>query len=469
MPYLIKIVRELNNLVFKKKTQNEFLKLNDIELSNKLISYNDVRKFGYNKTFCFAPQNSLYFKFNGDVIACCKNNLDIYGNIRSNSIDEIWSSAVRIRLKSDIENYNYNKGCDFCYRQLENKNYSGVHAILYDNHYNRYINHQFPTEVTFEISNKCNLECIMCDGYRSSSIRKNREKLAETPDVYPANFLEQLIPFIPHFKVVRLQGGEPFLIPFYLDLIDKIGELNKKCKIYIQTNGTILSDRIRKIIDNRQIELSVSTDAFNKSDYEFIRKNSNFNKTIQNILDFNQIFRQRNKKLNINYCVLSKNILKIHEAIDFCNEHELNLQFIIVDNPASLSIFNLDEKEINDIKLYLNTCINKYKSHSSVLNEILNCLSNEHTQIQHEYSTDELYDLLFKKLTLLLPEENINFDVLKTKIDNRTSGNHQKYLLQCLLTDTINLQKSHFISGTGLEEYLNVFLSRKDILINLKN
>ena len=63
---------------------------------------------------------------------------------------------------------------------------------------------------------------------------------------------------------MRLQGGEPFLIPFYLDLIDKIGELNKNCKIYIQTNGTILSDRIRKILNNNQISLSISIDSFNK-------------------------------------------------------------------------------------------------------------------------------------------------------------------------------------------------------------
>ncbi len=47
-------------------------------------------------------------------------------------------------------------------------------------------------EFEFEFENTCNLECIMCSGELSSSIRKNIEHLEPFENKYNANFLEQL-------------------------------------------------------------------------------------------------------------------------------------------------------------------------------------------------------------------------------------------------------------------------------------
>ena len=58
---------------------------------------------------------------------------------------------------------------------------------------------------------KCNFECIMCDGVASSRIRKRREKCPPLLCPYDERFLDDLDEFLPHLRWARLYGGEPFL------------------------------------------------------------------------------------------------------------------------------------------------------------------------------------------------------------------------------------------------------------------
>jgi MoaA/NifB/PqqE/SkfB family radical SAM enzyme len=469
--YINSIIKKTNNLLYSRIEFKELLPIEDHDFVEHFSAYNRNRRYGFDKTFCYAPQNSLYFKYNGDVIACCKNNNDVYGNMLLNTLDDVWNSATKKQLAGKIKNYEFKEGCDFCFKQLKSKNYNGIHANLYDNYYNRFTNFEYPTDITFEISNKCNLECIMCDGFRSSSIRKNREKLDPRPYQYPNNFLEQLIPYIPHFKVVRLQGGEPFLIPFYLDLIDKIGELNSKCKIYIQTNGTILSERVQKLLKNKQIDVSISIDAFNQFDFEFIRKNANYDQVMQNVLTFNEISKKNNKQLNINFCILKNNVLKIHEAFDFCEKHGLHLELLIVDHPTSLSIAHVDSPTLEKVTLYLKSCLKKYPKFVGKLNDILNFIESNKNLHYSNVQADDFYQSFLEINQHFIPKENISLQSLTNKIEfwlRNVSEEDKKYILSCLLLDTAALQKTTKVRDGNLDEYLAVYFSRLDILLKVR-
>ena len=113
-----------------------------------------------------------------------------------------------------------------------------------------------------------NLECIMCYGNFSSSIRKNREKLPSTPTVYDEKFLESLDPIIPDLKYVKFLGGEPFLINIYYEVWERIIECNPNCLIDVQTNGTILNDRVKDILERGNFRIGVSLDSLKKETYE---------------------------------------------------------------------------------------------------------------------------------------------------------------------------------------------------------
>jgi MoaA/NifB/PqqE/SkfB family radical SAM enzyme len=75
-----------------------------------------------------------------------------------------------------------------------------------------------PKVMEFELSNECNLECVMCNGSFSSSIRKNREKLPPIISPYNDDFVNELDAFIPHLTDAKFLGGEPFMIEIYLKI-----------------------------------------------------------------------------------------------------------------------------------------------------------------------------------------------------------------------------------------------------------
>src|SRR5690606_6216470 len=110
---------------------------------------------------------------------------------------------------------NFNHRCSVCKTNVENGNHVSVLSKLYDYNYEV---QEYPAVMEFELSNKCNLECVMCKGELSSTIRKQRDKLPPLNTPYDSTFVEQLKEFIPHLKEAKFLGGEPFLIDIYYEI-----------------------------------------------------------------------------------------------------------------------------------------------------------------------------------------------------------------------------------------------------------
>ena len=124
-------------------------------------------------------------------------------------------------------------GCDLCAAELYARNFKNLLARQFDENvrppapagllsrvsslWKTKQETQYPLRMDFELSNKCNLECAMCSGYFSSTIRANREQLPPLPMVYDQAFVEQLLPFLPHLTNAKFLGGEPFLVDIYYE------------------------------------------------------------------------------------------------------------------------------------------------------------------------------------------------------------------------------------------------------------
>ncbi len=145
-------------------------------------------QYGKDKVFCRAPFNSLYFFKNGDVAACCINrNHFIYNSYRTHSLNEIINSDRRKQLQKHIRKHNLNLGCSICQNEMMSKNFSNVLATFYRKQ--KMKKHQI-TRIDFELSNNCNLDCIMCfRGYGSAY------------SAYDDKFLQELRPFLNKIKL----------------------------------------------------------------------------------------------------------------------------------------------------------------------------------------------------------------------------------------------------------------------------
>jgi MoaA/NifB/PqqE/SkfB family radical SAM enzyme len=195
---------------------------------------------------------------------------------------------------------------------------------------------KYPTELTFQLQNNCNYECIMCSGEYSSSICKNRDGKLPPPCVYDDAFIEKIKPFLQHAESCHFLGGEPFLIPIYYKIWDIIREINPECHVSITTNGSIYTKRIEDILTVLpNSSLVVSLDSLVPETYNYIRRRGDLYNVLSNI----DKFLKSNKLKSLAVCPLIQNVYELPNFVNFCAERNLNLWINnvtdIISNPGT--------------------------------------------------------------------------------------------------------------------------------------
>lgn len=312
-----------------------------------LKQYNATRISANKRLSCHAPFVNLNFEQNGNVRACCYNTSHILGKWPEQSIAEIWQSAKADQLRSYIRQNNFGGGCVECGKMIETGNHQGVRARYYDEFaYGFFDNLRqtltskigFPSVMEFELSNQCNLECVMCNGYFSSSIRKNREHLPPIVSPYNENFVNELEAFIPHLTDAKFLGGEPFMIDIYLSIWERIRKINPNIRIHITTNGTFLNNRVKELLEGLHAGIIISIDSVNRETYSKIRVNGNYDKVMENVAYFLDYTKRKNTFISIAACPILYNWKELPEMLEFCLAKNIALYFNAVFTPVELSL-----------------------------------------------------------------------------------------------------------------------------------
>jgi sulfatase maturation enzyme AslB (radical SAM superfamily) len=238
-------------------------------------------------------------------------------------------------------------GCQGCHELISTENYNALPAKNFDNL--PFNPTSYPSKIDFELSNECNLECIMCRGEFSSAIRKNREQLPPIKSVYDQNFIDQLEEFIPHISHSHFLGGEPFMIPIYLDIWDRMIKLNPTIRISVQTNGTILTGRVKAILNSMKFEIGVSIDSIDETNYQLIRKNGNFKKVLSNIEYFRNYCKENKSLFHISFCPMIQNWQELPAVIRYVNSLDCEVFFNTVSFPKECSLSYLSANELDKI------------------------------------------------------------------------------------------------------------------------
>ncbi len=321
-----------------------------MRLDETIKLYNLGRKQEDAGILCHAPFNNLFFGNRGYVMACCFNKLHVLGRYPENTLEEIWNGPEAQILRSAIAKGDLSKGCQGCMSILENGNFGGIPAAVYDKHP---VGGLYPTRMEFELDNTCNLECVMCSGEYSSSIRERRERKPAVVSPYDEKFLSQLDAFIPHLHSAQFLGGEPFLIPVYFEIWERLMALNPAIRISVQTNGTILNAKVKRVIENLRVALSVSIDSLDEEAYSKIRVNGDLGRVLANIEYFAQYVKQKQTGMSFSFCPMKQNWAEIPAITAFANKYDASVFFNTVFYPADCSLMNLPATELQEITQYL--------------------------------------------------------------------------------------------------------------------
>jgi MoaA/NifB/PqqE/SkfB family radical SAM enzyme len=193
----------------------------------------------------------------------------------------------------------------------------------------------------------------MCNGEVSSSIRKNRDKLPPIPSPYDDNFVEQLTEYIPTLQEAKFYGGEPFMVPLYYKIWEKIRELNPKLELFVITNGTLWNKNIESLINDLNFDVAISIDALDKNKLEKIRKNVVKETLLENINRFSEICRRKNKYLSLSFTIQKENWDQLPAHIELCNSVEAYAYISYLENPKEFSILELPREQIEQIRKWM--------------------------------------------------------------------------------------------------------------------
>lgn len=396
--------------VFYSKINDSFSSLD----TNTYKSYNKNRPFGPLPKICYAPWTNLFFNTDGKAIICCKNTKVVIGQYPDQTISEIWFNSKVNKLREKIDHKDFSFGCYKCLDSIQQKNANSVTAIQFDK-FGMLPLSKYPRIIEFELSNRCNLACVMCSERVSSTIAKQKGELQHSEIKYNDDFVDQLDEFIPHLYEAKFSGGEPFLIPIYYKIWKKIKQIKPSTKIFIQTNGTILNDEIKQLILDLSFRINVSLDSLNKENYEKIRINASFNETMKNI----EWFGKHAHHFEIVATPFIDNWKDIPDIVRFCNKNNYHFNFSPVFHPKELSLWALDEFSLNEIvKHYqsINLPSSNWieKENKKTFQELINSVSDWKNKKNQNSEFEEMFtNYIINQETDFSNEERVTLNLQK--------------------------------------------------------
>ena len=183
-----------------------------------------------------------------------------------------------------------------------------------------------PLRVVFEVTFRCNLYCAMCP----LSNWKNQEETKQSSFLKDELKTHEIKKFVDELKNLKtralmITGGEPFLRPDMLEILDYIKKKGLYCSII--SNGTLINNDIARDLVNIGNEvISFSLDG-TKNTHNRIRGGGDSFSKIYNTVETIQRFKNGkiNPKVNFNFTISALNQSNLDEIVDIARDLKINM------------------------------------------------------------------------------------------------------------------------------------------------
>ena len=244
-----------------------------------------------------------------------------------NSIEKI------SQIIADKHNIEYKDSFEIVSTFLDNMR---MDKILCENSHKEPRRNQF-RGLALEVTKKCNLRCIHCylsaggdanDNDNELTLNEIKELLKSTKDSGGIS--------------VALGGGEPLLRDDCIKIIKYAASLD--LLISLGTNGTLVDEKMAKLLSELPIKIQVSLDGASKETHDRIRGEGSFDLAVRGI--DNLINEGMGKDIVIAFVPMKTNVNEIPDIIDFALERQIP----VIQFPP-LSSSGRAKKGWNELKL----------------------------------------------------------------------------------------------------------------------
>lgn len=170
----------------------------------------------------------------------------------------------------------------------------------------------YPRRLVFELTNACNLNCVMC-GRNAKDFK---------PTVFDMDVFRSFEPLMDVIEEVTLMGwGEPTIHPHFIEMLEIINR--HSARKYFCTNGMNLKKIKNAIFDYNVDVFAVSLDGATDETNGRIRRGSNIKQITSDLKDIVKIKKERGLKypwINFVFCAMKSNIAELPELVKLAAE-----------------------------------------------------------------------------------------------------------------------------------------------------
>ena len=343
--------------------------------------------------FCKAPFKTAVIDTDGFLMPCCefmqhKSKLAPYKlNAKNTEMFKDWWGKGLDPLREKMINGEIDPGCEYCISKEKNPNISNLRIQTnkkipdtFEEIKNDYLQNkkEYPKQIELRLGNYCNLKCIMCGPYASSSIlaeyKMNKKQYNEygiesnwqDPNMpndwysYEHN-KEIMLELVSKASMIHFGGGEPFISPAIVEVLNSI---NSKTYLRFNTNMTRINDKVLEALKKFDtVEIEASIDGVGPHN-EYLRYGSNWNSIVEN---FKKLKTYNNINVSIYYILQHTSLFTLKNVIEFTNDIDIRtyvgeVYYGSVDGSGHLTINSASINDINNFKTWFNSCSFKQKN-----------------------------------------------------------------------------------------------------------
>ncbi len=170
----------------------------------------------------------------------------------------------------------------------------------------------YPRRLVFELTNACNLNCIMC-GRNAADFK---------PTVFDMDVFRSFEPLMDTVEEVTLMGwGEPTIHPNFIEMLEIINK--HSARKYFCSNGMNLKKIKNAIFDYNVDVFAVSLDGATDETNSRIRRGSKIEQITEDLKDIVRIKKERGLKypwINFVFCAMRSNIRELPDLVRLAAE-----------------------------------------------------------------------------------------------------------------------------------------------------
>ncbi len=158
----------------------------------------------------------------------------------------------------------------------------------------------FPRCISLTITNTCNLRCKMCGQWSEEGYMHGRKEQSE--QAMSLTDWKRVVDELAEHRIASLllRGGEPFLFPGIIELIEYI--LSHRIFVAIDTNGTMLKDYIPSLISYDRIHLTISVDGPEEIHDQVRGVKGCFNRIRENVYFLHELEQNHHNRISRSIC-----------------------------------------------------------------------------------------------------------------------------------------------------------------------